>query len=192
MKQFSSRYKPVGWRGESYRHYLASKGIKTSRRLSNFYFAVRHELKGHRGYPGLSGEENAAIKRGFSKGHSLEDMQNPSIASSLGLSVAAVRSALVSKQSAASRVPEGVGGDSVSRSRFYSDFVDSGSAEFVPLPEPDLPVVQSSIPEVVPDVSVSDVVSDSGLSRSDVSGELVMTPGVPERSSLSFGSGVDA
>lgn len=27
-----TRYKPRGWRGESYRHYLASKGIKTNRR----------------------------------------------------------------------------------------------------------------------------------------------------------------
>ena len=26
-----SRYKPVGWRGQSYRHYLAAKGVKTSK-----------------------------------------------------------------------------------------------------------------------------------------------------------------
>lgn len=40
-----TRYKPVGWRGESYRHYLAAKGIPTKR-----YF-VRNELKGNRGNP---------------------------------------------------------------------------------------------------------------------------------------------
>jgi hypothetical protein len=38
-----SRYKPVGWRQESYRHYLAAKGIGSKR-----YF-VRNELKGNRG-----------------------------------------------------------------------------------------------------------------------------------------------
>ena len=31
-----SRYRPVGWRGDSYRHYLARKGIKTKHN----YFAV--------------------------------------------------------------------------------------------------------------------------------------------------------
>jgi hypothetical protein len=37
----SFRQKPVGWRGESYRHYLASKGFSSSRRLR--YFAFRED-----------------------------------------------------------------------------------------------------------------------------------------------------
>ena len=38
-----SRYKPVGWRNESYRHYLAAKGIKT--RYDNRFF-VEKDTKG--------------------------------------------------------------------------------------------------------------------------------------------------
>jgi hypothetical protein len=39
VRSFGSRYKPVGWRGESHRHYLASKGIKTSR--GNYLAKIR-------------------------------------------------------------------------------------------------------------------------------------------------------
>lgn len=59
-----TRRKPVGWRGQSYHHYLAAKGIKTKR-----YF-VRNELKGNRGGSALhslwaQGYSNAEIEGVF-------------------------------------------------------------------------------------------------------------------------------
>jgi hypothetical protein len=62
MSRRIARYKPVGWRNEPYRHYLASKGISTRHR----YF-VRDELKGNRGFSGLHSA--------FSKGHSVMDLK---------------------------------------------------------------------------------------------------------------------
>jgi hypothetical protein len=44
MRTFRSR--PTGWRNESYRHYLAAKGVKTAR-----YYAVRDYAKGQRRLP---------------------------------------------------------------------------------------------------------------------------------------------
>lgn len=52
-----SRYKPVGWRREPYRHYLAARGIRTKK-----YF-VRDELKGNR----ESGPLKAAYAQGWTK-----------------------------------------------------------------------------------------------------------------------------
>jgi len=40
-----SRYKPVGWRGESHRHYLAAKGIPS--RYKHSYFAGLDSLRGN-------------------------------------------------------------------------------------------------------------------------------------------------
>ena len=49
------KFKPIGWRGDSYRHYLAAKGVKTARQSPsrNVYFNVRNELKGNRGFSRL-------------------------------------------------------------------------------------------------------------------------------------------
>jgi len=41
MKMTSFRAKPVGWRGESHRHYLAAKGVKTR------YYSVGPNIDGH-------------------------------------------------------------------------------------------------------------------------------------------------
>ena len=41
------RFRPIGWRGESYRHYLASKGIPTNRYTAKKYFS-RDFMKGNR------------------------------------------------------------------------------------------------------------------------------------------------
>ena len=41
------RFRPIGWRGESHRHYLASKGIKTNRYTAKKYFS-QDFLKGNR------------------------------------------------------------------------------------------------------------------------------------------------
>lgn len=59
-----TRRRPIGWRGDSYRHYLAAKGIPTNR-----YF-VRNELKGNRGGSTLhslwaQGYSNEEIERIF-------------------------------------------------------------------------------------------------------------------------------
>ena len=40
----SFREKPVGWRGESHRHYLSAKGIKTSYKQKR-YMALFDELE---------------------------------------------------------------------------------------------------------------------------------------------------
>jgi hypothetical protein len=41
MKMTSFRAKPIGWRGESHRHYLASKGVKTKQN----YFSEMPEMR---------------------------------------------------------------------------------------------------------------------------------------------------
>lgn len=58
--RISSIRKPRGWRGESYRHYLAAKGIKSP--SPNSYF-VRDMDKGNRDAGGLK----AAYAKGFTK-----------------------------------------------------------------------------------------------------------------------------
>lgn len=58
--RISSIRKPQGWRGQSYRHYLAAKGIKSP--SPNSYF-VRDEFKGNRDAGGLK----AAYAKGFTK-----------------------------------------------------------------------------------------------------------------------------
>ena len=54
------RFRPIGWRGESYRHYLASKGIPTNRYTSNKYFAKNDYRKGNRDRPG---DQYASIRK---------------------------------------------------------------------------------------------------------------------------------
>jgi len=52
MGKYSSRYKPVGWQGESQRHYLAAKGIKTKKYFVPMSMVFNEEtqdyLKGNR------------------------------------------------------------------------------------------------------------------------------------------------
>jgi hypothetical protein len=59
----SFRQKPLGWRYDSHRHYLAAKGI--SSRVNNKYF-VRHDLKGNRAPP--------VYKSGYAQGKTKEQV----------------------------------------------------------------------------------------------------------------------
>jgi hypothetical protein len=43
MRSRSFRAKPVGWKGESYRHYLASKSVKTNRYMSFSDWWIDHQ-----------------------------------------------------------------------------------------------------------------------------------------------------
>lgn len=54
-----SKWKPHGWRGESHRHYLAAKGVKTKS-----YF-VRDYLKGNR--------DSGAVKSLYAQGYSKDE-----------------------------------------------------------------------------------------------------------------------
>lgn len=51
-----NRYKPVGWRGESQRHSLARKGIKTS-------FGVSYKVKGATGYGIVQAKDEVEAKK---------------------------------------------------------------------------------------------------------------------------------
>lgn len=77
IRSSNFRRKPTGWRGESFRHYLAAKGIRT--KIKKSYF-VRDELKGNRSSSGLH--------RAYSKGFSKEDLrQDESARNTFGISL---------------------------------------------------------------------------------------------------------
>ena len=118
-----SRYKPIGWRGEPHRHYLAAKGIST--KVNHRYF-VRDELKGNRGFP--------AIHRAFAKGHSVSDLEaNPELRSQLGVTTEALNEF---KAQSKSSFPEGLS---------YAEG-DIAQPEIPVIQEPTLPQ-ESAIPE---------------------------------------------
>ena len=56
-----SRYKPVGWRGDSHRHYLASKGIKTVKH--NYYSPLTYRLPPKTLMEKLTPEQKEEAKR---------------------------------------------------------------------------------------------------------------------------------
>lgn len=70
----SFRSKPIGWRHESYRHYLAAKGI-VSRVPPHKYFASipQDYLKGRRKDGNLSDEENTRIRQLNASGFSNDE-----------------------------------------------------------------------------------------------------------------------
>jgi len=173
MKHSLSRYKPVGWRGDSHRHYLAAKGIKT--KISPHRYFVRDELKGNRGF--------SNIHRAFAKGHSVNDLQSDAqLRQAFGVELSELQ-AFKGKKSPASRLPEGIGGDVSSTN--YSEFSEES---YAPLPEAQLPVAE--VPEDIQEVPQEPIeYSESGDPSVEASGEVVMTPGVPSRSTLQFGSG---
>jgi len=74
MGKYFSRYKPVGWRGDSQRHYLAAKGIKTKK-----YFAVQDFLKGNRpeSPTGSSSLLHAFYQEGYSDNDILSRRNEP-------------------------------------------------------------------------------------------------------------------
>lgn len=73
----SNRYKKRGWHGESYRHYLAAKGVKTAfDPIKSGYFnraGIRDDLKGRR--------MSSALAEMTSSGFKVDDIKrNPSVA----------------------------------------------------------------------------------------------------------------
>ena len=75
-------FKNVGWRGESWRHYMAAKGVKTTS-TRNQYF-VLNELKGNR----TSSNLHRAHSKGFSKSDLLQD---ESARQAFGVSIEEIR-----------------------------------------------------------------------------------------------------
>ena len=73
----SFRQKPLGWRHDSHRHYLAAKGISTKR-----YF-VRNELKGNRAPP--------IYKSGYAQGKTKAEVDAELIAKGLSIWVPRAR-----------------------------------------------------------------------------------------------------
>jgi hypothetical protein len=88
----SFRSKPIGWRNDNYRHYLAAKGVSTR---MNFY-AVKDYLKGNR--------ESGGIKSAAAKGWSKDALlANPVVAAKFGVDV---RSLEEEKSAKGSALPE--------------------------------------------------------------------------------------
>lgn len=117
--------KPTGWRGESFRHYLAAKGIKTKRQ----YF-VRNELKGNR--------SSSSLHRAFAKGFSKEDLRSdPSAREAFGVSLEELKST-----GSRSRFPE-----DLSRSEELVSATGPTLSEGEPLPEITTTVVGGDVGE---------------------------------------------
>jgi hypothetical protein len=78
MGRYFSRYKPVGWRGDSQRHYLAAKGIKTKHK----YLAPLDSLKGNRpeSPTGSSNLLHAFYQEGYSDEGILARRNDPAFA----------------------------------------------------------------------------------------------------------------
>jgi hypothetical protein len=71
----SFRSKPAGWRGESYRHYLARKGISTR------YFATQVNQAAKGNY------DKGGIKRAYADGYSKAEVaSNPALQEKYGVS----------------------------------------------------------------------------------------------------------
>jgi len=169
MKSFRTRYKPVGWRGDSHRHYLAAKGIRTKTPISNRYF-VRDELKGNRGFSNLH--------RAFAKGHSVSDLESDQgLRDAFNVDLQKINA--FKKQSKKARLPEGLPGPSESDSEAFEQ------ESFERLPEQELPVVEAPMQLEEPQKTTE--TTESPADTYDV--PTVMTPGVPERSPLQFGTG---
>ena len=161
-----SRYKPVGWRGESHRHYLAAKGLSSKNR----YF-VRDELKGNRGFP--------ALHSAFAKGHTVPDLEvDEGIRQRFGVSLGDIQA--FKAQGKRSRLPEGL---SVAEGD-----IPQQAVPVIPEPELQEPATVSELPPVAePDVPEPELSPES--SEVDAPGNVISTQGVPERAPLQFSTG---
>lgn len=197
MKSFKNRYKPVGWRGDSYRHYLAAKGIKTKVKPHKYF--VRDFLKGNR-MPKL-------VAIGHAKGFSDTQLQDESLLRRLAVRIPASRRndeiaeaiAYVANGNKKSELPLPEDRDLdfkerlAERDKQFEDFESTESFDVID--EEDLPTVESStleesqIPIDVDDASIASADSANTSGSIGDPGEVVMTPGVPGRSSLSFDTG---
>ncbi len=158
MGRYFSRYKPVGWRGDSHRHYLAAKGIKTR------YFAVQDFLKGNRpeSPTGSSSLLHAFYQEGYSDNDILARRNEPAFA----------EAAKDVERKRASKSP-GKKFD-VPESEGVSQFpVSSVSQVSEPLPMPPIPEDTSVAPSPMVEDEEEPIGSSVGM------GNPVVTPGVP-------------
>jgi len=103
MGKYSSRYKPVGWQGESHRHYLAAKGIKTRKYLASSSINYGDMSSSSIGDPSSIGspmssfsdvnqaakgnKDRGGIKAAYADGKSKADLRmNPQLAQAYGVS----------------------------------------------------------------------------------------------------------
>jgi hypothetical protein len=184
----TSRYKPIGWRGDSYRHYLARKGIAT--RFSNHQYFVRDELKGNR--DARTSEQIAQGKSGlkgaYAKGWSKEDLlANKNLANAFGVD----SSELVSSRKPSRVLPEAPAREQES----IPEMSESASIEEVaPVLPPPPPIdVQELQEEPVPEegdeqlIDLGEEVDLSRLYKSNLDGH--WSPGVPPLVNTNFSGG---
>ena len=167
---------PVGWRGESYRHYLARKGIATR------YQAHKYFVKGdYRELPAVdpvTGETKNLIKVGHAKGLTDDQMRM-----NYGLPVPEAASKKVDFAALASRAMPGAVNEVTTPTQFTSLV-----AEPVPQIEPVAPPVApvSAATPITPEVIESPLPSASELEVPDEEEEVsapvvpVVSPGLEE------------
>ena len=200
----ASRRKPIGWRGQSYRHYLAAKGISTGRYRSasngslatgsvskmggRGYFA-RDELKGNRGFPELK----AAYQDSLTDQEILLRRNENDYFRSLAEQVQAKNELkkqrrqfpeLQSIQEGGAVIPNSLQGFSPAQ------------LQTAPVPEEQLPPVDMSIPTEVPVRQVTNVPAYDELANVDLdevplnrvveTQDQVTTEGVPPNPTASF------
>ena len=69
----SFRAKPVGWRRDNYRHYLAAKGVVTKTPPYKYFATIpRHDLKGNR--DGNPANPGMSVKSWYARGYSDEEI----------------------------------------------------------------------------------------------------------------------
>lgn len=160
MGKYSSRYKPVGWQGESQRHYLAAKGIKTKK-----YFAVQDFLKGNRPQSptGSSGLLHAFYQEGYSDDEILARRNDPAFA---GAAKDVMRKRASRAPGRKYEVPEAEEFSQFSQSSLSSVPVSE------PLPTPPIPEEMSRAP--VMEIEEQEE-SSSGIGVANP----IVTPGVP-------------
>lgn len=162
--------KPIGWRGESYRHYLARKGIATR------YQAHKYFVKGdYRELPAidpLTGETKNLIKVGHAKGLTDDQMRM-----NYGIPVPAVASKKVDFAALASNAMPMAVNEATAPTQFTSL-----AAEPVPQIEPIAPPVAPAavITPITPEVIESPLPSAPELEVPEE--EEVSAPVVPVKS----------
>lgn len=170
MGRYFSRYKPVGWRGDSHRHYLAAKGIKTRK-----YLAVQDFLKGNRpeSPTGSSSLLHAFYQEGYSDEDILTRRNDPAF----------VEAAKDVERKRASRSPS---------KKFDVPDSDVSSEDFPMISGVQEPFPTAPIPEEMPSVAPAPVVAmettetvepeqqlESEQAGVGTTGNVVITPGVP-------------
>jgi len=207
MKSFRTRYKPVGWRGDSHRHYLAAKGIKTKIK-TKLYFADRYDAYNTLGAsvgPNDAAKGNRMAKLvaiGHAKG--FEDVQlTPSVLRQLAVNMSPsvrereVQEALMQLAEKVSKgrsnLPESTTG---SVARDIEAYRGTGrSIENIDIPVMDVPEDQimqqlpeqipAQIPEQIPEETTTAL--ESYDPEPTGQGQVVMTPSVTEMAPLGFG-----